>query len=212
MEPSFQARQTAIALNNIAVSLLERGAYKQASTTFKDSIAVLRSFFFAPNPASGEMLSYERIMLRAMKALIDAPTGKASFFSVQPLSHREDDLFVMKSIVSYGPSPSMLFPIRVDSNDEFHIDLLSATLLYNYGLSHLCVTRRMAHNSKARSKILNSARKVFDFAQTVLSNVTLDDDSFEQFPVLCFVAGMVMNSLAQILREQGRINEAADAS
>lgn len=203
----------AIALNNMGVSLLERGAYRNAIDTMKDAIAIMRTIF----PQNGAVHSAphnfnidSKLQLAAQR--LASPETSRAPLSVQTIPFSEDNINAMKDALRYGPSGSVFFPLRIEISDfncrGRDIDLESSIFLYNFGIAHLCMARV---HPKSAAKLRDGALKLFDLAHSILaSQCAKAQDPADQTHVL-LVAAMVLNNVVQVLSEQGRMEQVGQA-
>lgn len=163
-----------LALNNLGVQMLEHGHFYQACKAFKaavSSLKLLRNKTIAPMPCVADMTSE---LARARAAL-----AKATIQSTQPAENvtpvveicpiEEGDQAGLASAEQYGPTFSLVFPIRfrdLISNPELlqtNMDFYTAVLLYNYGLARLLFQRFSP--SKSLPSPLNEAQRFLAAAQ-----------------------------------------------
>jgi tetratricopeptide (TPR) repeat protein len=209
---SFSDYRGAVALNNMGVYLLERGAYRSALETLKDAIAVMKTVFPAQNYDHNTAWRAEiSDKLKAAHKRIAKPEVVQCSMPLEVNSFDDDEFDVMKDSLRYGPSASMFFPVRVAISDmdieSRNIDVESAMLLYNFGIAHLCMSRVAI---KASHKLQEGALRLFDLSRSILSSQYHKcEDSMQQTRILLLSAS-VMNNIVQVLNEQGNIEQAVE--
>ena len=200
--------RAAIALNNIGVSLLERGAQKNAIDTLKDAIAVMRHVFPDETPTCARK-DIDGMLERACKKL-SAPEVVCSWFKVQSVSYGEPSTLAhLKTASRLRPTGQAFYPVRIevtDSADEPRdVDLESGILLYNFGLAHILLSHIV---QKAAGRYRSGAMKVLDLAHAILTNRSKScEDPFQQVQ-LVFVTLLVLSSIVQVLQEEGQFQQA----
>lgn len=187
--------RASIALNNTGVSLLEQRAYRQAIDTFKDAIQVMRLVFTSDNNSNYNSddgsASVQDKLDRASKRLAQPrPLTKCPSLDLACLDDanvhsmwKEAAAAGMSSCLpsSQTYSSSTAFPIRLAGlGGGGDLDVESAMMLYNFGLSYLCLarffSRRKTNNSssnKGSKDVLQQALKLFYMAYSTLSNHTV---------------------------------------
>jgi hypothetical protein len=204
--------RSVIALNNIGVSLLERGAFRQAYQTFKGAAFVLKRHLSghkatSEKPAaafnsSGIPPAVPTEMIKAMQRLSN----------VQPIS-----LTFQVNKVSYGGGtfpPSSLFfigqdkslpsalPIEIETQgsdwtEDLDLDMVSGIVLLNFGIAHLCVSKVTRRPEQLR----NGALQLFDMAYSIISSQQAVDASVSEGR--CMLAAVVLNQTTNVLGEMG---------
>jgi hypothetical protein len=169
--------RTAIALNNTGVSLLQRGSYKNALETFKDSVTLLRQAIVGntQHDSLNDCLGrYSRLDLAAKRlatAFRPSVTSSVTNAWVVPISHDDTGFRFLSGSVEQSRGPGFVFPVWIerctenlrfdgiaDSSEgyagregtEFEFSLI----LYNFALAHLCVV----HDLRTRSSTLTMDR------------------------------------------------------
>ena len=165
----------AIALNNIGVSLLERGCYQSATKTLQDALSVLR-FGFKKEDGTEEAAVALKLH-KAMQRLSNRQFHTTSQGRQQPIWIRtisSSDLSHAASMVFDGGfANGEAYTIRIDdvdmdtmSNDS--PDAECAMILHNFALSYLCMSRVVT--SLRCKRLRDGALKLCSAAQTILNN------------------------------------------
>lgn len=199
-------RRAAIALNNMAVSMMERCCYRQGFETFKEAVAVMRLSVQCPTRNRRNVLK----MLKRADQRSSKPSISMIFLHIRTVF---SDAF-QRPI----DSPESLFSlIRIDSDDgalledehENASDLFTIIMLYNLGISYLCRAKCCNDETysiaagfrSAGTRILELCR---DLLMTQYENC---EDPFLLLPLI-FISTLVVEVLVQTLRASGRVQEA----
>mmetsp|Transcript_14870 Transcript_14870/g.28369 ORF Transcript_14870/g.28369 Transcript_14870/m.28369 type:complete len:288 (-) Transcript_14870:119-982(-) len=157
----LEACMGCFALNNMGVTMLEKGYYREAAKTFKAAMLALRSL--KPTKNVDEQQQAERAALlrdRLTKAASRAAKGKKK----QKMAHRytttkkasscyggdieiaamdDNDREAMEAAQQYGPTLTIVFPIRLRelpsavTLQEDGLDTHIAIIFYNAGIAQL---------------------------------------------------------------------------
>jgi hypothetical protein len=114
--------QTIATLNNNGVTLLSKGAYKQAINAFR----LASSIYKGENTES-----FDTIETQAQSMLSELVATLSSSITVKSLKYQQEDLSAYLSVMQYGPSMSVIYPIRLPAtaDDEDTVDDLAILLL-----------------------------------------------------------------------------------
>jgi hypothetical protein len=191
-------RQSAIALNNAAVSLLVRGYFHEAAATLCDALKITRS---APhhrtcetNTTSNSPIetnttrnedihqatarSDQRIALctGAIATRHEQPRSAELIF--RAISSQDNPAQALELITSHDhcPSAQVAFPMTIDhieSSEQMEDDLLfeAATILYNYGIALGCMgtaAETSVPGKSGRTSLDGKAHRVFQITHMLL--------------------------------------------
>jgi hypothetical protein len=171
--------RSAIALNNIGVILLERGAFRQAYQTFKEAAFVLKRHLIghvttsvlkstaAFHSSSIPVIQME--MNKAMKRLSNVrPVSSA--FQVSKVSYGNGALSPTSPFIIGQDKilPSAL-PIVIETQcsdwtGDLDLDLVPGVVLLNFGIAHLCASKV----EKAPEQLRDGALKLLEMAYEVI--------------------------------------------
>lgn len=239
-----------IALNNVGVSLLERGQYRLAMSTLKDALRSMPSQFrtavlddMLPPCAADESpeavsRTIEKRLQRAESRLASTSNNSAFSSSASPCCQRSTSLRIQ--VISYQEAmchsvlesihrgsimtaetacavriEKSVCPITVVNQRE--AELKAGILLYNYGLTHLCLSREAARDAAKAAMLRQGAVRLFSRIM-VISNqlIKLEEqdrksrqsannvchDEFEERVLL--VSLLVIANLLQSIRESNQ--------
>jgi hypothetical protein len=211
----------AIALSNMGVSLLEKGLYREALETIKDSVVAIKGLYGSqrcrsqnehdvPVPLADEVK-------RAYRRLAQ---GKREIVSISIEVIADDDGFCsiknLKKNLTHSSNFSICYPIRIDSfNSDMHcLDFHSGIVLHNFSTAHLCLSRLPALSPKRAQKLRDGAYKVGCLANKTLAKLILDDNEATfcgqvlQETSLFIATLATLKTLVSVLHESGCLREA----
>lgn len=196
-------------MNNIGVTLLQNGAFRQALDTFKDATPLMQRVLPQTRPASPKDQPKEVILcrLKQAKQRLSHLKLNPSSLTVEALCIQDTDAAKrIQSILKYGPSPSLYYPIYTTEPtifEERDADIDSAILLYNFALCHICLSR-----VSCAEKLLQAAHRLLVLSLSILEHrAETCDDIFHQSAIV-LLASIVTKNMAQVLFEMNRIDEA----
>lgn len=206
LDACFQ-HKAAFALNNMAISMIEKSCYTQAFETLKQAATVARSASLVDDQGrNGAQQSLECLKLASSRLLRP---------ELSPL-------FVPTSVLmqDVGLNPSDFLPqnrdtgyslIRMETNGiEFNDDdwaLAVATILHNFAVAHLCRTRSSEENT-FDVKLRNAAVKMLGMAGSLLSTIFKDCADPFILPHVIVTMTTVVKTLIHVLESCGQVEEA----
>jgi hypothetical protein len=216
------------AMNNVGISLLQRGHYHLASSTIKETVNQLKSIIPDDDSDSKCQASREAGLARAssvntkflhaMRQLATLPIIKTSSTCIiTSVSLIYEDIPSFLQVMQAKPTLYHLYPIRIEGTDTPDVHLLVAIMLYNYALSLQCIGHsRISHvNSSSSgsqspvSTVLSRSCTILQLAQTIMEELCREQEYNGIQGVLVFcVAGMISKALSQILLYEHRSFEA----
>jgi tetratricopeptide (TPR) repeat protein len=198
--------QSLVSLNNAGVALLSKGAYKESIELFRKAVAVFN------NEACRESVTTEA---QALATLAKQVTCVSSVITVKALEFDVAQVSSFLSVMKYGPSLSVIHPIRLPTNntaacDEFTVE---AVLAYNHGLSYYCMShyKRSRRSIEASRSALSHANRHLQRAHTLSLTLGMDGTKHSGFAHTLLVLGcegVILNTLIQTLAEEGYQEEA----
>jgi hypothetical protein len=170
--PGFRA---SICLNNAAVTMLERGCFRQGLETLQDAIAVMKDAFqgkanralggseSAPSPTSVPKQEIEEKLLRSSnRSLVPDAVAAGKRMRVHSLSC-DGSGFCPEVLCHLQESPAVtcFFPVRIDmvavdwrrkngretTDSASDMDQEAAILLYNFGVANLLLSEAVVERS-----------------------------------------------------------------
>lgn len=179
--PSSSSDETlrrAIALNNIAVNLLEKQAYKFAHDTFKEAALTIKQLV-CPAVSSSQSSSAKQPLLRSSVFLAKASKRLSSpkiLPCKQPITVLSSCESMGNVLSSFDPAShsTSLCAIRIEGVD-FDVTLSSVMITYNLGVSKLVLSRLA--KQMYESSLREDALRIFTQAKQVLAASQGDEDS-----------------------------------
>lgn len=189
MAPTFSSShdeqyKAAVALNNMAVSLLQRQCYQDALDTFKDAITLIQfslrtlvgrragdglNLFSVPGVLVDNVLqaAWHRYATSAMRPVLPALAGGAGDFAILTVSSQQDPSGVQGAIseaMSRNGKNSVFCCINVDPVDFEEccietIDLDSNLILYNFGIAHCLLASKLEANTNFEGVLVQKLRQ-----------------------------------------------------
>lgn len=164
-------------LNNMAVTLIEKGFFREATKTLKVATSALRTLEQAQLQAIDLEETIHTLRRRLKKAASrTARESKKKPCDTEISSIDDDDREAMEAAQQYGPTTSIVFPIRLrelPSSKTFQEELDSqiSVVFYNAGIAQLLNYRKERRNGSDETNqiTLNKARRLLTTADAVLS-------------------------------------------
>jgi hypothetical protein len=160
----------AVALNNIAVSLLQRHYYQEAVETLKDALALMKAVVdYNPGKDSSSAPDVYQILQKSSQRLAYSYHGRSQSLNVFVLSNQEDPVVVHDMIIKHPNSQLCITidPIDFQQWDQDTFDLDTNVILYNYGVSYTCFAATI-RDSKAQSRVLCQSLQIFRLKESFL--------------------------------------------
>lgn len=201
----------AIALNNMGIKMLECGCYRQAMLTFKDAMEVFRTLF---RPAEASRSNIDAKLRQAYQGLADSQQKQETTptFSFRVVTGDDRFTNIASVLQQVGPAHFLVRfePVDFCCPTQRNIDLDSAIVLYNYGISKLCLASAVsATRASSALSLRGAALKVFQLAQCILSSQQQGCEDDTELSLIYFVAALVLDNVGQLLAGLGRHAEAA---
>jgi hypothetical protein len=221
-----------MALNNMGVSLMERGDFTAALKTFKDSLTLMKLSATPPTTSQQEQHNSPAVQadeaLRLATALLNNLSSTTSCVSsVCPID--DSDVSSMRAALNSGLSRSnnnnttstspTVFPIRLRCTEfETNLDFQAGKVMYNFGLAHLLLYASQHHAASSpvkrprfQARVLQGSLKNLSLSHCLLiRNINKTCDNNDQFQILCqmLVASLVLNNLYQVFQYQNELPKA----
>jgi hypothetical protein len=188
-----------VALNNIGVSLLVRGAYRLSLDTFADSIAILQDVYCADHQPS---MTVRRLLDSANKRLASTfnPAWKPTTTThcVKPITHAGAVFHGLNFTIDPSDEYPAYHPAWIDyrtpdvavddeglpvTTDIFDSDFHSALIFYNYSLAHLCLAQELSSSSdslmdvdffdiECSERLQKRALRILDMVHEILDSIS----------------------------------------
>jgi hypothetical protein len=209
MNPSQESRfRIAIAMNNIGVSLLQRGAFREAFISLKDAITLMKGSFPTRMSDCTHQQSDQdghKLYSRAVKLLATSTQCIGSFL-VECISFSQVDFCqIVSHVQQRGPSSSQtMYPVYIETLEDACTDVMASVLLYNYSLVHLCIGKQSGNHT-----FMQTAFRMLSLAHNILvrsCSQTLEAEL--SAPIVCLTA-LIVTCSSQILMAEGQVEEAA---
>ncbi|GKZ01537.1 hypothetical protein MPSEU_001104300 [Mayamaea pseudoterrestris] len=216
--------QAALALNNVGVSLLERGCYRQGMEVLQDGISVLKELFGSSenkNDHANKTDIGTKLQKASDKMMMMMPHAAIAFNvatspatpSIHTISYQVNGFVEILSCVGVSPSSSKCYLVRMDSPLEhagFGVsnvpDMESAVLLYNLGMAQLLLSRVVSTCNV--SIMLENAHRILHLASCIVARRsstcadTLEETCMLQMGLL------ILHGIFQVLVECNMDHEA----
>ena len=209
--------QVALALNNVGVSLLERGCHSQGLAVLKDGIDAMKEIIKSSRDELNlitSQLSSRNLQLAIDRTLHLPPkTIPCASIDVQVVSYQASGITGILSTLNASPSFSRYYLIRMDVPLEcsscFDLetpDIESAILLYNYSMAYLLWARV---HMRPEPLLENAHRILHLVCNVVARSSAICFDAFEKTALLQ-VGLLVLHGNIQVFIRTGNDKEAAD--
>jgi hypothetical protein len=225
--------RSAAFISNAGVTLIERGSFRAACDVLKSAVILMNKgvLINTTNSNDNGLSSHEvqAILMRATKELALASNSKktSSPMSIHTVVYGEQDLATMIAAMQYGPSSSLIYPVRMetlhtDDDDNENNTMLAAQIsasiiLYNYGLAHYCMSTqspRCQLQPATYQIALQCSSHMLRMAHRILVQVGLRMDPMSRCSIpttsLMGLTGLVLNTLTQWSLEQHLHGEAEE--
>lgn len=201
IRPQESIRRGAVCLNNAAVTLLERGCYRQSYGTLKAAVSIMRSDV---NKETCQRLERE---LKASVKHLNAPPCASS--NRVPLRVLSDEGTHFHTALRLDDCVFTMCPLRIEECDSFdgsEWDVIAAIVVYNFAVSQLCVARTVKRQS-AHQKLTAFALKILEVARTMLFLGEKEDST-----KVLFVGIVVLHTMAQAAYNLGMFHQAKESA
>jgi hypothetical protein len=191
----------ALSLNNMGLTLLERGHAKAALETFKDSVDVMK--WVVPNEAVPAEAVETRLRRAAKKAALAAHKDcENDTQDVVIVSLDGEASSIRNLLLDNGSCKFFAGRLEVTDLSERNFDLDSAVILNNFAVAHMCMLEEVPCEARGFDILLNSALKIFGLTRTILVNQFPDSiDSIENILHILSSAIVVRNTI-QVSRNE----------
>jgi len=216
----------ALLLNNLGVSLMERGCYQQAMTTLRDAMAAINSVMTAGSDDNNDSSrsSVKKWMKRASKRSARAQPQAKPSPRLQTITY-EDGLIPLLCLHD-GTSEDCysvtgcLRATAIDVPDclseeylnERDVDLDIILLLSNFGLAYylMASTQTTTSSPEITKKLVDNANSVFEIAVANVADRfgSLDEEDEIMRATLLEISLLITGNVSQIKLEMGQTSDA----
>jgi hypothetical protein len=208
MNSNAQANyRVALAINNVGVNSLHRGDIYNAIEAFKHAVCIMNQGVLRASESAdtASTLQAQMMLSQILQQNASCKSVPSSSITVQPVSFTECCIPSLLRIVR-AESPSLaVYPIRVDDHEELADDrtlaqYVAGVLLYNYGLSHYCLSMVKG----ADDFVLSAAARMLYLSHKIFMDTLQENDGEESsftLLILC-CTGIVLQALARALIQQ----------
>jgi len=193
--------RAAIALNNIATTLMQRGDYVDCIATLKDALNITRG-----------AIDIEQALQRAQTALSHQSSeihcGVDGHPVVHIVSSQTNPIHVGESLLCKGDGDRALYAISIDLasvEDGDTPEVEAFTMLYNYGIAYSC----LALYCRDEDSFRRSAYSIFQTVERWMSGRVQQDDSHSR---ILNVYLLLMRNLEEATAWLGSIQVASQYS
>jgi len=210
-----------VALNNCAVTLLERGYLREGYATLKDAVFVVRKAT-RPDDARDENDSHtvNAMLQKAFQRSAERDTATTTAHALQLTRIADDAPVCDASFARTVPAfdgVTRLVAINGEGNaccggdgcSKSESDIVSSIIIYNFGVSYYCLSKA-SRCARTSAKLLDGAIELFSLSKTILAKHYQSDEylmtASSARPML--IATLVFKMLRQALDDSGRRVEA----
>jgi hypothetical protein len=212
--------QAAIALNNMAVGMVERGCFRQGMAALQDGILLVKRLFQSAAAESFDTSNFDTVSsFKLQRAAINVMQPESLFSTSSPAANLDlktityqdtSGLSDVLELLKECPSFSRYFLVRMDdcSNSDSP-DVASIVLLHNLGVTQMLLSLQCTCiKDHPHFCWIENAHRVLDLASNIIaSRSAICCDSLEEATLLQ-VGLMVLYGIIQILLQSGRVVEA----
>jgi len=203
-----QTYRTALVLNNMAITLIERERYGPALKTVIASLSLMKQMFgsSAENSVKESQSSTEKLKAASARLAKYQSSAQRSCPDTQIESLEDDELGALRAAAIYGPSADVVFPVRIsclccEDADPSTVARQFSTVLYNHAL--VCFLLSKQRNESTSGIYITTALWSFELADATLSSLLGSKNPIEdELPMLLF-SMLVLNCLSLVYRKQG---------
>jgi hypothetical protein len=203
--------RSAISLNNISVSLLERQCYDQAVATLRDAVLLLRTTTTSTFPSDfGNVQclcdeSLHQAYLRLAKTNQTRCDDQVQINTVTTTSAVMMPWTEHELLISVSSQFDALRIEDYDCNDASEI--IAAVLLHNLGIAYYCLSKVSRTGSSSELRNVEKAIRFLRISYSLLHGAKADILGLNFLFLICLQV-TVVKTLVSIFFEQNRTNEA----
>lgn len=222
--------RAAIALNNMAVTMMERRCYRQAFETFKDAVTAMKLSTPTFTGQQNQSIIFESLKKAHQRSSHPVISSNEILLTIVSLSHHDARPLIPQDFSA--PSSSSCCPmfslIRIDDvdllEDSDKIDsengsntLATLVTIYNFGIANLCRAHCLrAKKASASQQLLKGGLKLLTLSCNLLLsqyedsyNGDGDEEDFFTVSRLLFILTVLLKTLCQTFTATGQGQDAA---
>ncbi|KAL7574503.1 hypothetical protein ACA910_015863 [Epithemia clementina (nom. ined.)] len=213
---SLVAYRTALALNNMAITLMKKECDELALKTFSDSLSLMKVAFYkkSETPVNANE-TLKTAYKRCTHALNMHESSNANEADIHVLD--DDDFHALRSAVTYGPTSSVAFFVRISESlpcdaecDSSELAQQLGIIVYNYGVSSFLVSRRRMEGKNG--KYLQKASKSLKMADSTFTSVIeMQSEDVQMTSAAVLLLALALNCIAVVLSRQRMLFKAKEA-
>ncbi|KAL7561333.1 hypothetical protein ACA910_018528 [Epithemia clementina (nom. ined.)] len=217
-----QNYREALALNNMAVTLMQNGCFEQASSTLSDSLALMQTAFVPQEQIKKRRTgpSFEKSSARCSESLSNSPSlspSSSNAAEIQPLN--DEQISELRAAVNCGGAPSKVFPIRIsefscwnDNKSETpEITMQLGIILYNQAVANFLLSIQSGNRN---NKYLRRCQKLLKMAEAPIFTTLNGDVSAKRNSAVLLILALSLNIQIAIFQSHnltGKVQEAQKA-
>ena len=208
----IEISRACLALNNLGVTLMEKGHFREASKVFKSATCSLKPLVsrkpMAQNALETVRSEFSKASVRSTEPRKEVPP------MVEIMAIEEGDNAALERAEQYGPTHSLVFPIRFrdllsSENLQSDMDFHAAVLLYNHGIARLLLQRFDSRPAESK-RLLTTAHHYLVVAEGIVArNIVRHDDGSDRYVWFFSLASLILANQLIIYALQGRNDKAA---
>lgn len=207
-------KRIALALNNIGVTLMQKGSWESAIVTMADSLLlIIESFCGASN---SNKIDSEAMYHRAMARYTESQQ-KFQVLHTEVHVVEEEDFEAVRAAANYGPSLSVAFPVRISgfTQNTRHINAEDAknylTILHNLGLAYFLASKRRQDGET--NNYLRYALEKLHMAEVLSEDILSSELEMEDNDEVSIIltSAMVLNCLSAVYNRLGSYDQSVEA-
>jgi len=212
--------RAAVALNNIAVSLMSRRSYREARETIKDGISIINNVFenrkcyatsqdndagFAAEFPSGQVDGKVDKACKYLAAGCCRPPPSTS--AISPASY--DGFTLHDAETSSFATPIHLDPLVCDCREERDLELVVGIMLHNFGVAYVCLLSLVQQTRpNVATRLGNIAMRLFKDGFTTIHGSMSSGTGFPADNDVLRIDRIVINHMVQTHSRLGNLSEA----
>lgn len=209
----IEISRSCLALNNLGVTLMENFHFREASKVFKAAVSSLKPLVSRKPTGTQDALEkvrseFKMASMRSTKPRLDRPLHDVEISAIE-----EGDQDAWERAEQYGPSHSLVFPIRfrdVLSNENLQsdMDFHASVLLYNHGLARMLLQRFDSKPTESKRLLTTSHHYLVVAEGIVARNLIQRNDGSDRYVGFLSLASLILANQWIIYALQGRNDKA----
>lgn len=206
---SHDFRRSAISLNNIGVSLLERKYFHEAVKTLKDALLLMRTSTITSSTPDDDFILRDTSLHKGYLRLSKAKPSPTCVQNIHFTSFSTSGAVWMSAMEheSLMGANKQLVAFRIeeyDTNDSSEI--IAAIILNTLAIAYLCLSEMEKRSSIQEGRYVERAVRLLRISYAILHGSA--SEVLGMNLLLSFLQYTVLNTLVSILNVQNRVGEA----